>query len=89
VDEIASRIWPTATATNCLPLVMNYITTTAIFRSAQTGSLRSAVTECAMMNRTENQELPLAAITAWVTLFFGSVSLSVSYLAVHAGLLAG
>jgi len=42
-----------------------------------------------MMNETENRELPIAAITAWVMVFFGSVSLSISYFAVHAGLLAG
>jgi hypothetical protein len=76
-------------ATNYLPLVMNYITATAINRSAPTANLRSPVTERAMMNETENRELPIAAITAWVMLFFGSVSLSVSYFAVHTGLLAG
>ena len=42
-----------------------------------------------MMNETENREFPIAAITVWVMLFFGSVSLSVSYFAVHTGLLAG
>ena len=31
----------------------------------------------------------MAKITVWVMLFFGSVSLSVSYFAVHTGLLAG
>ena len=78
-----------AAATNYLPLVMNYITATAINRGAPTANLRSSVTERDMMNETENRELPIAAITAWVMLFFGSVSLSVSYFAVHAGLLAG
>ena len=42
-----------------------------------------------MMNKAENREPPIAAITAWVVLFFGSVSLSVCYFAIHAGLLAG
>jgi hypothetical protein len=42
-----------------------------------------------MTNETENRELPMAAITARVMLFFGSVSLSISYFAIHAGLLAG
>jgi hypothetical protein len=42
-----------------------------------------------MMDKTENRKLPIAAITAAVVLFFGSVSLSVSYFAIHAGLLAG
>jgi hypothetical protein len=68
---------------------MIYITATAINRGTPTASLRSSVTERAMMNKTENRELPIAAITAWVMLFFGSVSLSVSYFAVHSGLLAG
>jgi hypothetical protein len=78
-----------AAATNYLPLVMNYITATAIHRSTPTANLRSSVTERAMMTETENRELPIAAITAWVMLFFGSVSLSISYLATHTGLLAG
>jgi hypothetical protein len=68
---------------------MNYITATAINGTAPTASLRSSVTERAMMNETENRALPIAAITAWVMAYFGSVSLSVSYFAVHTGLLAG
>jgi len=42
-----------------------------------------------MMNETENREFSLAAITVGLLLFFCSVSLSVSYFAVHTGLLAG
>ena len=42
-----------------------------------------------MINEAENRQLPLAAITVWVMAFFGAVSLSVSYFAVHTGLLAG
>jgi hypothetical protein len=68
---------------------MNHITATAINRGAPTASLLSSITERTVMNETETRELPIAAITAWVMLFFGSVSLSVSYLAVHTGLLAG
>jgi hypothetical protein len=78
-----------AAATNYLPLVMNYITATAINRGTPTANLRSSVTERAMMNKAENRELPMATITAWVMLFFGSVSLSISYFAIHTGLLAG
>jgi hypothetical protein len=76
-----------ATATNHLPLVMNYITATAINSGAQTANLRSLITERAMMNETENREFPLAGITLGVMLFFGAISLSVSYFAVHAGFL--
>jgi hypothetical protein len=68
---------------------MNYITATAINRDAPTASLRLLDTERAMMNKAENRGPPIAAITAWVVLFFGSVSLSVSYFAIHTGLLAG
>jgi hypothetical protein len=68
---------------------MNYITAAAINRGSPTASLRLWDTERAMMNKAENREPPVAAITAWVVLFFGSVSLSVCYFAIHAGLLAG
>ena len=68
---------------------MNYITATAINRSTPTANLRSLVTERAMMNETEKRELPIAAITVGVMIFFGSVSLSISYFAIQTGLLAG
>jgi hypothetical protein len=88
-DDISLARLGKAAATNYLPLVMNYITATAINRSTTTANLRSSVTERAMMNETENRELPIAAITMWVMLFFSSVSLSLSYFAVHTGLLTG
>ena len=68
---------------------MNYITAIAINGTAPTASLRSLATERGMMNETEKRELPIAAITGWVMAFFGSVSLSISYFAIHTGLLAG
>ena len=42
-----------------------------------------------MMNEKESRDVSLAAITIGLLLFFGSVSLSVSYFAVHTGLLSG
>ena len=42
-----------------------------------------------MMNEKKHREIPIAAVTAALLLFFSSVSLSVSFVAVHTGLLAG
>lgn len=41
-----------------------------------------------MMNQTKNREFSIAAITVGLVLFFGSVSLPISYFAVRTGLLA-
>ncbi len=41
-----------------------------------------------MTKETENRELSIAAITVGLMLFFGSVSLPISYFAVRTGLLA-
>jgi hypothetical protein len=68
---------------------MNYITAAAINFDLPTPHLRSSVTERGMMNERESQDVSLAAITIGLLLFFGSVSLSVSYFAVHTGLLTG
>jgi hypothetical protein len=51
-------------------------------------NLRSSVTERDMMNDKEHRQLPIAAITVGLMLFFGTVSLSISYVAVQTGLLA-
>jgi hypothetical protein len=67
---------------------MKHITAREINRSPPTANLRSSVTERDMTNEKETREISLAAITVGLLLFFGSVSLSVSYFAVHAGLLA-
>jgi hypothetical protein len=41
-----------------------------------------------MMNETENRKFSLAGITVGLVLFFGAVSLPVSYFAVRTGVLA-
>ncbi len=66
---------------------MNGIAATVIIERAPTWHLRSSVTAHAMMNETENREFSLPAITLGLVLFFGSVSLSISYFAVRTGLL--
>jgi hypothetical protein len=53
-----------------------------------TANLRSSVTAHAMMNEMKNRQFSLAAITVGLVLFFGAVSLSVSYCAVRTGVLA-
>jgi hypothetical protein len=68
---------------------VNYVTAAAINGRLPTANLRSFVMERGMMNEKENREFSLAVITVGLLLFFGSVSLSVSYFAVQTGLLAG
>jgi hypothetical protein len=76
------------TATNYSPLVINSITLTAIMMPGPTANLRSSIIAHGMMNETENREFSIAAITVGLVLFFGSVSLPISYFAVRTGLLA-
>jgi hypothetical protein len=49
---------------------------------------RSSVTERGMLNEKEHRQLPIAVITVGLMLFFGTVSLSISHVALHTGLLA-